>query len=620
MRPGGRFLLRRYFMFSSFLLSAGLLVGGLADLPSANAAEHMSDSLDAVTISADKGITISRRDTVSSQNTITLSEALMRNSSLQINDNGGFSGLKSVSLRGMGSAHTSIYIDGIKAENVQSGQNDLEIYDISNSLIIIDYAQSNININTTKPVFDKLPISGKFRMTGGSFGTYLPSARLDFLLSDNISLSANASGTFSKGDFTHGNGLTRTNNDISQIRAGVDLFGQMQGGQFHIKTAYNDCERGTPGSTSWPSSDRQKDRNFYLQGSMKMQISSLYTLRVSGKGAYDDISYMSEWGDSRYGQTDIQLNSSHELKLKDWWTISMAADASWNRLESNIYNESRISSLGAIASTFRYSRLSADLALEYRFVYDGGEIFRDALSPSASIRYAIADGLIISALGRRMYRIPTFNELYYPGFGNPDLKAEDAWTGSISADYNKVIADGWRMIAGISGFYIWLTDKIISAPTQIDPNIWMPYNIGKVCSTGFDFKAGIEHTCDNWTVAFNAGYSLLSSTDRTPDSYSYGTQVAYTARHSLVANGRVSWKGWSLEGVWNLKNGYVGSDGTSTDWNTLDISLSKEFRIKKAGVFNLIFTSRNITGCRYEITSGYPMPGRSFFGGIEYRF
>ena len=592
------------------------MLNGFADNPD----QHTTDSLDAVTISADRGITISRTDTIRSQNAVHLSEALMRSPSLQINDNGGYSGIKAVSLRGMGSAHTSIYIDGVKAGNVQSGQNDLGIYDISNSLIIIDYAQNSINIKTRRPAFDKNPVAGQIRMQGGSFGTWLPYARLDFRLSDRTSLSANASGTFSKGDFTYGDGLTRTNNDISQIRAGLDLFGEMNSGHYHIKAAWNDSERGTPGSTLWPSEDRQHDMNTYLQGAATMKLTDLYTLRINGKGAFDEIFYSSQWGDSRYGQTEIQINTVHEFCIKDWWTVSLAADMSWDRLKSTTYNESRTASLGAVASAFRFGRLSADIALEYCFAFDGGKLYRDALSPSANIRFNITDGLTLSAWGRRMYRIPTFNELYYPGYGNPELKPEDAWSGSMSADYIKGLGEHWKITAGISGFYAFLKDKIISAPTAGDPSIWLPYNIGKVQSVGMDTKTGIDYTHNDWKAGIRVGYSLLSSTDRTPDSYSYGSQIAYTAKHSLITTCSLAWKGWGLHTTWNLKNGYCGSDGTPIDWNTLDLTLNKEFVIRKAGAFSLSFSARNVTDTRYEIVSGYPMPGRSFIGGIGYKF
>ena len=150
----------------------------------------------------------------------------------------------------------------------------------------------------------------------------------------------------------------------------------MEKGYYHIKTSYNDSERGTPGSTSWPSEDRQEDMNAYLQGSLAMKISDLYTLRLSGKGSYDDILYLSTWGDSRYEQTEIQLNTAHEFNIKDWWKVSLAADICWDDLKSNVYNDSRISSLGAIASAFRFGRLSADIALEYCFAFDDGDQYK----------------------------------------------------------------------------------------------------------------------------------------------------------------------------------------------------------------------------------------------------
>ena len=588
----------------------------------------MKDSLEAVTVSADKGITVSRRDTISSRNTISLSEALMRTPTLQVNDNGGMSGLKTVSLRGMGSSHTAIYIDGLKAGNVQSGQNDLGMYDIGDSQIIIDYAQNSISINTLRPTFDKLPVAGHIRMHGGSFGTYLPSARIDFRLSESISLRTRASGVFSRGDFPYtyiGNDgtptrLSRSNNDIARIRGGLDLLGLMKLGSYHVKAGCNFSDRGTPGSTSWPSTDRQKDMNAYLQGTVTTRFSDLYTLRLSTKGSYDDIEYLSEWGDSRYGQTEIQLNTAHELRLKQWWKLSIAADFCWDALESDVYDGRRVTSFGAVASTFRFGRLSADIALEYNMAYDMGGRLRDAVSPSANIRFGIIDGLTFSALARRMYRIPTFNELFYPGYGNPELKPEDAWTGSISADFNRSLASGWKITSGLTGFCVDLSQKIISAPTETDPSIWLPYNIGKVRSAGIDAKAGTSYSSNGWDWGLDASYSWLSSTDLTPDSYSYGTQVAYTARHSLTLGTDLSWKGWSLQAFWRLKSGYCGSAGEMPGWNILDMGLSKEIHIRRVGTFRLSASAKNITDTRYETVSGYPMYGRSFIGGIEYKF
>ena len=391
------------------LFHAGAISLGLLTAPDVPAV----DSLGAATVTADKGVIISRVDKISTQQSFSVSDALSLSSGLHVGDNGGFAGLKTVNLRGLGSAHTSIYLDGVRVGNVQSGQCDLGMLPLENlTMLSVDYAQNAVSFKTARPEFGELPVSGKVRFYAGSFGTYLPYVRLDFRLSDKFSLSANAAGVFSKGNFSYGEELKRMNNDVEQYRGGLDLFGRMTGGEYHIKAYYNQTDRGTPGSVSWPSDDRQTDKNALLQGYMRKTFGDRYTLRLSAKGSYDDIYYTSAWGDSEYGQTELQLNTAHDFQLTDWCRISLAADVQWDRLASTIYSASRVSAFSAVASSFRTDRLLANVAVEFTGAFDKGALSRYAISPSADIRYRIFDGFDILAFGRRAYRVPTFNELY----------------------------------------------------------------------------------------------------------------------------------------------------------------------------------------------------------------
>lgn len=591
----------------------------MSGLPSGSD-EPVLDTLHAVTVTADKGVTVSRSDTLRVTNSFAASDILLQSPSFHVGDNGGAAGLKTVSLRGLGSAHTAVYIDGVRVGNVQSGQNDLGMIPMETlGSVIVDYAQNSVSFNTARPVFDDGPVAGAVRFSGGSFGTLLPSARLDFRLSDGISLSANASGLISKGDYEYGDGLVRENNDLKQIRAGLDLFGLTEGGDYHLKAYYNGSDRGTPGSVDWPSDDRQSDKNAFLQGILRKKISTLYTLHLSGKASYDDIFYSSSWGDSRYAQTEFQLNSSHDFRIRDWWKLSLAADVQWDALASTNYDASRFTAFSALASSFRTGRFSADIALEYNGAFDRAALSRHAFSPSANLRLTVIDGLDIVAFGRRAYRIPTFNELYYVGYGNPDLKPEDAWLTDVGLDFYRRFAGLWTVKAKIDGFYNFLTDKITSAPSPEDPNAWAPYNIGKVHSAGLDLVLGFAHEGE-WDYSLDARYSYQSSVDKTPDSYTYGQQIPYIARNTVVLTGNLGWKGWVLNPVWQIRAGRTDGTGELPDWNTLDVTLAKSFNISKAGVLALKFSARNLMDCRYETVSGYPMPGRNFTGGIEFNF
>lgn len=602
-------------MLNTILLSAGLLLSGLP----ADSHESLSDTLHAVTITADKGVTISRADTLKPTDSFSATDVLLQGSGFRVGDNGGYAGLKTVSLRGLGSAHTAVYMDGVRIGNVQSGQNDLGMIDASNiGNVVVDYAQNCISFNTARPVFGESPAAGAVSLYAGSFGTWLPSARVDFRLSEKISISANASGVISKGDFPYGEGLVRENNDVTQIRAGIDLFGIMDEGDYHVKAYYNDVDRGTPGSTSWPSEDRQADRNAFVQAVVRKNFSPLYTLHMSGKASYDDIFYTSTWGDSNYGQTEFQLNSAHYFQIRDWWKMSLAADLQWDGLKSSNYNASRLTAFSALAASFRTGRFSADLAVEYSGAFDSGYLSRNAVSPSASLRLKLAEGLDVLAFGRRAYRVPVFNELYYVGYGNPELRPEDAWLTDIGVDFRRNVGQSWTIKAKLDGFCNLLTDKITSAPSEEDPAIWLPYNIGKVRSLGADAVAGFLHEGE-WRYSFDVRYTFQSAVDMTPDSYTYGQQIPYIARHVTVLAGSVMWKGWNLNPVWQMRAGRTDGTGELPDWNTLDLTLSKSFAIGATSLKAKI-SARNLTDSRYETVSGYPMPGRSIIGGIEFKF
>ena len=604
-------------MLFSLLISAGLLSAGLP----ADVAEHATDTLHAVTVTADKGVVVSRTDTLSIKNSFNISDLLHQSPGLLVGDYGGLAGLKTVSLRGMGSPHTAIYIDGVRVGNVQSGQGDLGMLGIENySAAVVDYAQNSISFNTARPVFSDSPVSGNIRFNAGSFGTYLPSARLDFRISDRISLSANATGVFSKGNFIYGDGQERTNNDLSQVRAGVDLFGLIDSGDYHVKAYYNSSDRGTPGSLSWPSEDRQKDMNAFVQGMFRKRFSPLYTLRISAKGSYDDIYYTSSWGDSQYGQTEVQINSSHVFRISRWLNISTAADLQWDKLASTNYNASRLTGFSALTASFRSERLAANIGLEYNGTFDKDALSRKAVSPSMDFRLTLTEGLDLVGFARGAYRIPMFNELYYVGYGNPDLKPEDAWLTDLGLDYNKALTSSWSLKAKIDGFYNLLTNKITSAPTAEDPNIWLPFNIGKVRSAGFDLMAGSDYESGKWACSAEVRYSYQSTVDKTPDSYTFDQQIAYIARHSVTADASVSWKGYAFNPRFMMKAGRTDSAGSLADWNTLDLNLSKTFSFGRSCNLTVNVAAKNILDSRYELVSGYPMPGRSFIGGIGFTF
>lgn len=615
------------------MLLSGVLLSGAPD--SSNAPGAIRDTLKMAVVTAGRGICVSREDVLETRKALTVADLLLQSPGLVVADYGGFAGIRSVNLRGLGSPMTTVHIDGIKVGNVQSGQPDLAMLGLENfSGAVVDYAQNSIDFNTSRPFFgdDRRGLcgtsrkgksaAGKIGATAASFGTMAVNGRADFRLSDKVALSVNAAGMKTDGDFPYPGGEAaagameekrRENNDMKQARAGLDVFGTMQGGDWMAKAYYNGSDRGTPGTVDWPSADRQTDRNAFAQGLVRKRFSPLYSLDVSGKLAYDDVLYESGWGDSRYGQTELQLNTAQKFDVRPWLDLSAVAEYQWDGLKATIYDAARndVTLIGGAA--VKLPRFKADVTVQYEGILDVSDQdspTASVLSPSADFRWSVTERLDVIGFARRAYRMPTFNELYYPGFGNPELKPEDAILTDVGVDWSRSGGAAVRRTVKlkVDAFYNHLTDKIVSAPSPDDPALWLPYNISKVRAKGVDAEGGVRFAsgtdADLWSAGLVARYSFQDAAD-----------VPFLSRHTVVLTADASFRALSLNAVWNYRGGRHDSAGPIPDWNTLDLILAASL----SGM-TIKLACRNIADSRYELVAGYPMPGRNAALSIELRF
>ncbi len=608
---------------------------GLSEKPG-----DVRDTLQAVTVVADKGVVVSRKDIVSIQKGEGIAGIVNSIPSLSLSDYGSAAGLKAVSLRGLGAANTSIYIDGLRVGNVQNGQPDLSFIDHSSfSSMTVDYAQNSISFNTARPVFKAgKRFNGSVGFLGGSFGTCNPSASAEYMITERISARATLSWYGTKGDFPYqdadGKTVRRENNDLGQWRAGLDFFGRLKEGDWHAKAYFNDARRGTPGSTEWLDNEsRQNDRNGFAQLRLNNSFSPLYDLNVTAKAAFDNLVYVYSYGKYIYNQSEQQLNTSHIFHINAWWTISAAAGVQRAGLDSacdgtEYYSASRTSLQGAVSSSFDFKRLDINIALLYNGWFDDGSategavvLNRNSFSPSMDFRLNVIGGLDIIGFARRACRVPTFNDLYYPGMGSTNLKPEDSWLTDIGVEYTRQFADSYGITAKLDGFHYSLTNKITSMPDPNDPTgwAWLMYNIGKVHDNGLDASVTFNKIKGDFKFSLTAHYSYQSAIDKTPDGANYGKQIPYVARHTATAIANLDYKGWKANLNYNLRSGRNDTSGEMPAWNTLDITFSKDFDIRIAEL-TIFLKGSNLFNERYEIVRYYPVPGISFYGGLEIGF
>ncbi|MDI6841002.1 MAG: TonB-dependent receptor [bacterium] len=103
--------------------------------------------------------------------------------------------------------------------------------------------------------------------------------------------------------------------------------------------------------------------------------------------------------------------------------------------------------------------------------YDHHSKYGSKISPSIGAICWLSDRDIIRSSIGKAYRAPTFNDLYWPVGGNPNLKCESGWNSEVGLKhlfYKNLVAD-------LSIFTLNTKDKIAWAPDT--GGIWRPQNV-----------------------------------------------------------------------------------------------------------------------------------------------
>lgn len=169
--------------------------------------------------------------------------------------------------------------------------------------------------------------------------------------------------------------------------------------------------------------------------------------------------------------------------------------------------------------SFEYERLTVDTGLRY----DDNEQFGGVTTYNVGASYELTDNLVARASYATGFRAPTFNDLYYPFSGNPDLNPEESRSYEIGLNWR--LTDQTTLDMAL--YRNDIDDMIAWAP--IDPSdpggFWQPSNINRARITGFE--ASLEHRFDpQWSV--RAMVDIREPLNRSPGTH--GKYIAYGER------------------------------------------------------------------------------------------
>lgn len=610
-----------------------------------------------------------------------VADALRYFAGTQIKDYGGLGGLKTVDVRNMGTHHVGVFYDGIQLGNAQNGVTDLGKYSLDDMESLTMYngqkseifqsakdfaAASAIYLKTKRPVFDdnkKTHLLVRYKTMSINYNN--PSFRWEQKLSDKVSMSVSSEYIKSNGQYkfrykrdnqdgtvAYDTTATRHNSDIAALRIESGIFGKINNGSWDAKVYYYDSDRGAPGAiveNKFSDGFRQYDKNFFAQASIVKDFTKRYKFQAKAKYADDYTHYVARdttnilgeivtegaQSDDSYYQKEIYFSAVNMYSILPTWDVSLSTDFQYNKLDATrrgIQTQfsfpQRYTGLFSLASSLRLGRFKALGSVVGTYVqeevrYNAKAPDKKELTPALFIGYTPFKDydFNLRAFAKRIFRMPTFNDLYYTMVGSSTLRPEYMNQYDVGFTYNLPTGKGFfdRFSIQADAYYTNTKDKIVAAPTG---NLfrWMMTNMGQVKGHGIESVINMGMHINKLNLSTNLTYTYSESRDYTKflglETSSYGDQIPYTPWHSGSGILNASYESWNFNYsfiyVGKRYNGNVNNIKVNEvqPWYTHDLSMQKSFALTNYLIRGTI-EMNNVFNQQYEVIYNYPMPGRT---------
>jgi len=572
--------------------------------------------------------------------------------------------------------------DGITLSDVQTGQIDIGRFSLDNvETISLNNGQSDnifqparsfaaaslLSIRTKTPSFDVgKKYNANISVKSGSFGLINPALLYQHKLNEKTAFSFSGEWLSSHGEYPYlldysysGDGLqsreTRKNTDVKHIRLESSVHLNIsETDKACVKAYYYQSERGLPGATVFYNTDnfssqRLWDQTFFAQAHYEKKISQLWSVQFNakfnaGKLNYLDTTYHNDIGkmESKYRQEEYYLAATAMYRPTARWMITYSTDGFINHMDAAFETPAltdafarptRYNLLNVLAARYVDDKFSATSSLLSTIVKDvvvngdAGEQYRK-WSPFMSVSWQPfkTEDLRFRAFYKHLFRLPTFNDLYYARSGNAGLKPETTyqWNGGITwlAKPAKLFSE---ILLTADFFKNKVMDKIIAMPSK-NIFVWSMTNLGMVDITGYDFSAdGKINISGDVKCTLSGTYTWQKAIDVTdPDGRTYGHQLPYTPRISGSGRAAVEnpFVNIAYSVIWSGKR-YAGYQNYAENrlpaYADHGLSLYRNFNIKNVKL-HVKTEVMNLLNKQYAVVKWFPMPGRSFrfTAGIQF--
>lgn len=543
-----------------------------------------------------------------------LTEILQGQPGVEISGNGGPGSSASVYLRGANAGHTLVLVDGMRLGSATLGATSLEnippeqierieiLRGPASSLYGSDAIGGVINILTRrgagKPGVHISAGVGSYNTgklaagAGGESGNTRFSVQAGYQETDGISsYSANNPGYTGQNQDKDG----YRNRSLTASVEQTLKPGQILGIDGFVSQGRNYYDGYTP------SVDYYRDQTLstlavYSRNRLTENWNSLLRLG-QGRDHSDDYSSVKDVFDT---------NQTQFLWQNDIKAGAGNAQLGLERLEQSVDGSTAYSvSSRSIQSFFAgYRMLSGEHLLQANLRNDDNSQFGSHTTGYLGYHYRFAPQWQFGASGGTAFKAPTFNDLYYPGSGNPDLKAESSRNLEAALRF-----DGTRQHFSAVAFDNQVDDLIAWAPIAPGSWEWRPDNINEASLRGVTFV---------WQRGFEFFDLNATATFQQPEDAQTGKQLINRAREHGSLKLKRALGAWQVSGEWILSGErFADADNTQKMGGYGILNLSVARALEKD--WSMLARVNNLFDKEYELAQGYGTPGVNVFVGVRYQ-
>ena len=561
-------------------------------------------------------VTVIERDEIERSGAQSLAQLLQRQPGVEIQQFGGAGATSGVFLRGANTAQTVVLIDGVRTGSATAGTPTLEaipIEQIERIEILRGPASSLYGADAIGGVIQVFTRRGEGRAFDANasigYGTYntsaaalgvagsSPTSRYSLQLAGRRSDGFNA--VVDPANFNYD--PDRDGYRIGSVNASgavtvanghelsLDYLRSRLDSEFDAGDAFGDRTVSTLQNWRVASRDRWTEQ--------------WSTLLAVGQGRDESVS-RTGFGDAPFRTDQTQYLWQNDFQLRALGALTLALERREERVSTDVAFAVTGRDTNSVTAVYQVARDAHSLQANLR--YDDSSQFGGRTTGALLYGYRFSPQWRVTVGGSTAFRAPTFNDLYYPDFSNPNLQPEKARGGEAALHFSTRMADV-AIDASATGWYTRVRDLIVFG---CDANfVCIPNNVAQATLQGATLTGAA-----NWrTTSLQGSITLQDPVDsdtnrllprraRTHGSIALRQDVgAATLGAELVASSsrfddvdnRVRLGGYAI------------------------VNLTAEWRLPRG--ITLFVRGDNVFDGDYELASGYSSGGARVFGGVRWQ-